>query len=69
MNDISITCETIFDLFISVLLGIILGVVIYKFYLFPPLIKGPNSCDIVDKIFEYDGKYYELEPIVCGCLK
>lgn len=54
--------------FISIFLGILLGIVIYRFYLYPPIIKGPNSKDIVDKIFEHNGKFYEFEPIVCGCL-
>ena len=58
-----------FDPLISILFGMLLGIIIYRFYLFPPIIKGPNSRDIVDKIYEYDGKYYELEPVVCGCLK
>jgi len=56
------------ELLISVILGIILGVILYKFYLKKPIIRGPNSRDIVDKIFELNGKYYELEPHVCGCI-
>lgn len=58
-----------YDLLISILLGALIGIIIYQFYLFPPVVKGPNSRDIVNKIFEYDGKYYELEPVICGCLK
>lgn len=52
----------------NVFLGLLLGIVIYRCYLIPPIMKGPNSKDIVDKIFEYDGKYYEFAPVVCGCL-
>jgi len=57
------------DTMISIILGILCGIIIYRFYLCSPIIKGPNSRDIVDKIFEVDGKYYELEPVICGCLK
>lgn len=59
----------IYDVSFSVILGILLAIVIYRFYLCAPIIKGPNSRDIVNKVFKIDGKYYELEPIVCGCLK
>ena len=56
------------DIFISLLVGVILGIVLYRGYICSPIIKGPNSRDIIDKIFEVDGKFYELEPQVCGCL-
>jgi len=59
----------ILNLLISISLGVLLGIIIFNWYLFPPLVKGPNSKDIVDKIFFVDGKYYELEPIICGCLQ
>lgn len=58
-----------FDTVISILLGALIGLVVYRVYICPKVIRGPNSKDIVDKIFEIDGKYYELEPIICGCLK
>ena len=56
------------DILISVLLGVVLGVIVYNMYINPPIIKGPNSRDIIDKIFKVDGKYYEFIPVVCGCL-
>ena len=56
------------DNLISVLLGIVLGFIVYNMYISPPIIKGPNSRDIIDKIFEVDGKYYEFMPVVCGCI-
>jgi hypothetical protein len=57
-----------YDIFINILLGFICGIIIYKFYLCPPIIRGPNSRDIVDEQYEIDGRYYELEPVICGCL-
>jgi hypothetical protein len=56
------------SILISILLGIVLGIIVYKLYINPPMIKGPNSKDIVGKIFEVDGKHYEFVPIVCGCI-
>lgn len=55
------------DIFISVLIGIIFSIVLYKGYICPPIIRGPNSRDIIDKIFEIGGKFYELEPQICEC--
>lgn len=56
------------DTIMSVLIGVLLGLVIYRFYLCPPIVRGPNSRDIVDKVFKINGKFYEFEPIICGCL-
>jgi len=68
-SDTSSTTTSLFDIIISIIAGIILGIILYKGYIRPPLIKGPNSRDIVGKIFQVGDKYYELEPVVCGCLK
>jgi hypothetical protein len=57
------------DIIISILIGFIFGIILYRFYVAAPIVRGPNSRDIVDKIFQVDNKYYELEPVVCGCLK
>lgn len=57
------------SIFISLILGILFAIIVYKFYLKPTIIRGPNSRDIVDKIFEHNGEYYKLVPVVCGCIK
>ncbi len=57
------------DIILSIIVGFVLGIILYRGYICPPIVRGPNSRDIIDKIFEVDGKYYELEPKVCGCLK
>ena len=59
----------IIDIILSIFVGLVLGIILYRGYICPPIVRGPNSRDIIDKIFEVDGKYYELEPKVCGCLK
>lgn len=57
------------NIILSIFIGVILGCILYRGYICPPIIRGPNSRDIIDKIFAFNGKYYELEPKVCGCLK
>jgi len=61
--------NNIMDSVVSITLGVLLAMVIFTCILRPHVIRGPNSRDIVDKIFEVDGKYYEFFTIVCGCLK
>jgi hypothetical protein len=53
---------------INIIVGLVLGYILYRGYLYPSIIKGPNSKDIIDKIYQYNGKKYTLKPIVCGCL-
>lgn len=52
---------------ISLIFGIVLGVLLYSIYKPPVLLHGPNSRDIVDKEFKYRGKLYRLDPKVCAC--
>jgi hypothetical protein len=54
------------NIFVSVILGIILSLILYNKIINPTITKGPNSKNIVDKIFKVDDKYYKLEPKVCG---
>jgi hypothetical protein len=51
----------------SIIIGIVLGVLLYSIYNPPILIKGPNSRDFVDKEFKYLGKTYRLDARVCAC--
>lgn len=64
MNDDTVTYH-ISDKFISILSGILFGLIIYRGILCPRLFHGPDSRDIVNKIFKVNEKYYELEPIIC----
>lgn len=56
------------DILINIIVGFILGYILYRGYLFPPKIKGPNSRDVIDKVYNVNGKKYILEPVVCGCI-
>lgn len=54
------------DIVINVLIGIVLGYILYKGYLCPTTFHGPNSRDIMDKVYNVNGKLYTLEPVVCA---
>lgn len=60
--------DTMIDIILSLCVGILIGYVVYKCYIRPTKVKGPDSRDIIDKIYEIDGKFYELNPKVCGGL-
>jgi hypothetical protein len=52
--------------YIEFILGIIIGFVIYCLIYNRPVIKGPNSKDIVGKIFIVNNKKYVFEPFIVG---
>ena len=56
------------NIIISILIGVTFGIVLYKGYFNSSVTRGPNSKDIVDRIFTVNGKYYKLVPQVCGCV-
>lgn len=58
----------IMDLILNALIGIVLGYILYKGYLCPSTVRGPNSKDIINTVYNVDGKLYILEPVVCGCI-
>jgi hypothetical protein len=51
---------------LNIIIGILIGLSLF-FVFRKPIIKGPNSKDIVGKIYELNGKKYELTPHVCIC--
>jgi len=50
---------------INILLGFIIGYILYKVFISPTIIKGPNSKDIIKKVYKINDKLYKLKPIVC----
>lgn len=50
---------------INIILGIVIGYLLYKIYISPTIIKGPNSRDIINKIYNVDNKLYKLRPTIC----
>lgn len=53
---------------ISVLMGVLLGIILYVGFFNSPVIRGPNSKNIVNKTFVFGGKRYKFVPHVCGCV-
>ena len=52
------------DILISIIFGIVIGVLLYGIYNPPLSVHGPNSKDIVNRIFKYGGKKYRFDPII-----
>ena len=63
------TNNIMIDKIVNILAGLILGVLIYKFYISPTIIRGPNSKEIINKTFIFNGKKYKFDPVICGCIK
>jgi hypothetical protein len=58
----------LFDIIISFVIGIAFGAIMYYIYIHAKQNKhGPNSRDIVGKIYEHNGVCYMLEPVVTIC--
>ena len=51
----------------NIVLGLILGIFIYKQVLVNPRKHGPNSKFIVNEIYQKDDKYYRFIPEICPC--
>ena len=50
---------------INILIGLIIGYILYKLYISPTIIKGPNSKDIIKKVYKVNDKLYRLRPVIC----
>lgn len=59
--------DPVLEIIISVVSGIVLGVLLYSLYRPPVLYKGPNSREFLDRTFEYKNKTYRLDARVCAC--
>ncbi len=57
------------NVLISIIMGTLLGIVLYKGFINPTIIKGPNSREVIDKVYQVNKKYYKFEPQVCASLK
>ena len=47
---------------LNIILGFIMGYLLYITILDPTVVRGPNSKDIVDKVYIHNGKKYEFVP-------
>ncbi len=50
---------------ICIVFGIIIGYLIFTCFINKPLVKGPNSRDVIGDVFNVDGKLYTFEPMIC----
>ena len=50
---------------LNILIGFIIGYILYKLYISPTIIKGPNSRDIIGKVYKVNETLYKLKPVVC----
>ena len=59
--------ENIIDNFISIIVGILIGGIIAYFYFSNITYVGPNSKDIIDRIYKKNGKCYKFKPVISFC--
>ena len=52
----------LFSVIFSIVFGVVLGVILYGTFKPPVILHGPDSRDVVGKIYYYDNKKYILEP-------
>lgn len=57
-----------FNLPLNFVLGFVIGYLIYIMVLNPTVFKGPNSKDIINLVYNINGKQYILDPVVCGTI-
>lgn len=55
------------SIILSLLVGAVLGILLFKLTLGGHVKHGPNSKDIVGKIYRKDGRCYEFKPVVTIC--
>lgn len=55
------------DSIVSIIIGMIFGYVFFNLFINTTINKGPDSKDIINKIYEYNNKKYRLKPIICVC--
>jgi len=55
------------DTQLSIILGFFAGIFIYIFIINRPIIKGPNSKDVIKMVYTINDRQYMLEPMICPC--
>ena len=61
------TVNSTWQITLNLIIGIALGCILYRTLICRTIIKGPDSRDIIDKIYEWNGDKYKLEPRICAC--
>lgn len=62
---LNIMLNIIFSLIVGWIIGWLIGSVVFKNN--KQTHHGPNSKNIVGHVFEFNGKYYKFNPVVCPC--
>ena len=52
---------------ISIVIGFIVGCILFYLFMYNEIYRGPNSKDVVNKIYYVDGKMYKLKPVIYLC--
>jgi len=52
------------DTCISMSIGILFGYLIFNQFINPVVIHGPNSADIINRVYEVDNVKYRLKPYI-----
>ena len=63
--------HTYMDICVGICIGICIGIcvgTIIHMATHRPIIKGPDSRDVIGRIFVSNGTKYRFEPRVCGCV-
>ena len=57
------------EIVISLVIGVIIGIIFFRLMPRNNQVHGPNSKDIIGKIYKdpKNGKYYKFEPVVYVC--
>jgi hypothetical protein len=59
--------DELLNILFSIFIGIIVGYILFILNPNKYVLHGPNSKDIISKIYKIDNKCYKLEPIVTIC--
>jgi hypothetical protein len=55
------------SIILSMMIGIVIGYILFNYSPFRYKYHGPNSKDMIQKIFKHNDKCYKLKPIVTIC--
>ena len=60
--------NTIFNTIFNIFIGILIAFIIYDILFKTVIYHGPDSKDIINKIYTYNGKKYKLVPRIYPCV-
>jgi len=57
-----------YNIILNIIFAFIISYIIYVYLLNNSNIHGPNSKDIINKVYEKNGKKYIFEPFICSSI-